>query len=74
MCELRTIFPGIDDKLYKLLKELLIYNPKERLNAAEALCHEYFDDLREEKIYSVLKAKYNIPNLFKFTAGSCVHI
>jgi hypothetical protein len=45
----------------------MIYSPKERLNACEALSHEYFDDLRDQQIYRQLQAKWNIENLFDFT-------
>lgn len=47
----------------------MIYSPKERLNAAEALAHEYFDELREESTYNYLRQKKQIRALFDFTKG-----
>jgi len=43
----------------------MIYSPKQRLNAAEALAHEYFDELREEQIYRALQKQFGL-NLFSF--------
>lgn len=43
----------------------MIYSPKQRLNAAEALAHEFFDELREEPVYRQINKQYGI-SLFSF--------
>jgi glycogen synthase kinase 3 beta len=43
----------------------VIYSPKQRLNAAEALAHEFFDELREEAVYRQINKHYGI-SLFSF--------
>ena len=43
----------------------MIYSPKHRLNAAEALAHEFFDELREEQMGQVLSRQFDL-NLFTF--------
>jgi len=43
----------------------MIYSPKQRLNAAEALAHEFYDDLREEQVYRQASKQYGL-NLFSF--------
>ena len=45
--EWRKIFPKADPLLIDLLEQIMIYAPKQRLNAAEALAHEFFDELIE---------------------------
>lgn len=45
--EWQKIFPKADLLLIDLIEQIMIYSPKQRLNAAEALAHEYFDELRE---------------------------
>ena len=46
----------------------MIYSPKERLNAAEALAHEYFDELREERVGRQLQQQLGV-SLFDFSYG-----
>ena len=43
----------------------MIYSPKQRLNAAEALAHDFFDELREEHVYRQISKQYGI-SLFSF--------
>ena len=43
----------------------MIYSPKHRLNAAEALAHEFFDELREEPMAQALQKQFGL-NLFSF--------
>lgn len=40
------ILPKADPLLLDLLTQIMIYSPKQRLNAAEALAHEFYDELR----------------------------
>ena len=46
----------------------MIYAPKERLNAAEALAHEFYDELREEKVGKKLQKQLGV-SLFDFSYG-----
>lgn len=48
---LLKLFPNTDPLLINLLEQIMIYAPKERLNAAQALVHEFFDQLREKGRY-----------------------
>jgi hypothetical protein len=43
----------------------MIYSPTHRLNAAEALAHEFFDELREEPMAQALQKQFGL-NLFSF--------
>lgn len=43
--ELENVVPGLCEAGYDLLKNLLKYDPKERLTADQALRHPYFNDL-----------------------------
>jgi len=45
--EWKQVFPKADPLLLDLVEQIMIYSPKQRLNAAEALAHEFFDELRE---------------------------
>ena len=60
-----------DPLLIDLVTKVLTYSPKKRLTAAEALYHEYFDELRDETNYQELlfRAK-GLPDLFDFTQGN----
>jgi hypothetical protein len=42
------------------------YSPNERLTPYQALCHPFFDELREKSVYEKLKKEIKIPNLFDF--------
>jgi hypothetical protein len=46
----------------------MIYSPKQRLNAAEALAHEFYDELRDEKVGKQLQKQLGI-KLFDFSYG-----
>ena len=48
-----------------LLTQLMIYSPKQRLNAAEALAHEFYDELREEPVARAIQKQFGV-NLFSF--------
>ena len=60
------IFPKADPLLLDLLSQLMIYAPKQRLNAAEALAHEFYDELREESVHRMLQHKHGL-RLFDFS-------
>ena len=59
------VFPRSDPLLHDLLAQIMIYSPKQRLNAAEALAHEFFDELREEPMGMALQKQFGL-NLFTF--------
>ena len=44
--------PHCSDLFIDLLKKLLVYNPDERLSAKQALQHNYFHNITENKYYS----------------------
>ncbi|KAI3627385.1 gsk3 [Malassezia furfur] len=48
-----------------LITNLLQYTPHARLTAVEALCHPFFDELREEDV--ILSNGRPMPDLFNFT-------
>ena len=48
--------------LYKVLK----YSPSRRITPLQALQHPFFDELREEQVYSKLRKEYQIMDLFDF--------
>ena len=62
------VFPKADPLLLDFISQIMIYSPKQRLNAAEALAHEYFDDLREEFVGHELQKKVGV-SLFDFSYG-----
>lgn len=43
------MLPNIEPDALDLLKKLLVYDPDERLSAAEALAHPYFKELHCEE-------------------------
>ena len=43
----------------------MIYSPKQRLNPAEALAHEFYDELREEQMYRQISKQHGL-SLFSF--------
>lgn len=47
----------------------MLYSPKQRLTAAEALAHEYFDELREEANYEKIIKLAGIDHFFDFGEG-----
>lgn len=47
----------------------MLYSPKQRLTAAEALAHEYFDELREEANYEKIIKLTGIDHFFDFGEG-----
>ncbi|KAI9293258.1 Pkinase-domain-containing protein [Neoconidiobolus thromboides FSU 785] len=51
---------------FDLLEKMLVYDPKERISAVEALAHPFFDELRQPDLK--LPTGTAIPNLFNFTA------
>ena len=54
---------------------MLQYSPKKRLTPAEALAHEYFDELRCKQVYRKLKSAYPcLPNIFYFSKGKYLFI
>lgn len=65
---LKQVFPKADPLLLDLLTQVMIYSPKERLNAAEALAHEFYDELREEKVGKHLQKQLGV-SLFDFSYG-----
>ncbi|CDW74981.1 glycogen synthase kinase 3 [Stylonychia lemnae] len=55
-----------DNELMDLLGKMLVYDPKKRLNAYQALTHSYFDELRQPGVR--LPNGNAIPDLFNFTS------
>ena len=54
-----------------LVTQSLQYSPIKRITPAEALHHDYFDELRDEARFFELKQKYKqIPDLFNYTEGT----
>ena len=63
--EWKTFLQTRDSVLIDLVNKMLQYSPKKRLTPAEALMHEFFDELRDEITYKELVIKMkNIPDLF----------
>ena len=52
----------IPEHFIDIISKLLVYNPKERLNAETALEHIYFEEIRNMKIKNGKYEDYNIPN------------
>ena len=44
--DLKTIYPGADNRGLDLLKKMLEFNPNKRITAMEAIEDSYFDDVR----------------------------
>ena len=47
-----------------LIAKLLVYNPDQRLKPLDALCHPFFEELRDEK--TRLPSGNKLPDLFAF--------
>jgi serine/threonine protein kinase len=63
------VFKNADPQVIDLVSKLLVYNPKARPTALEALMHPYFNELRQ-KNFSVKDCK--IPDLFNFNQGKLI--
>ena len=49
------------------------YSPKRRFTAIDALCHKYFDDLRDQNRMVELHKKIGyFPDLFDFSYGTYI--
>ncbi|KAL9655263.1 hypothetical protein ABK040_009037 [Willaertia magna] len=46
---LKLIFPKASKDEIDLLSKMLVFNPKKRITAAEAMCHPYFSQLHDPK-------------------------
>jgi serine/threonine protein kinase len=56
--------------LIDLVTKVLQYSPIKRITPAEAIMHEYFDELRDEARYQEILFKVKaIPELFDYTQG-----
>ena len=54
-----------DDNYIDLISKLIVYEPEKRLKPYEALCHSYFDELKNKDL--VLPNGNKIPNhIFEF--------
>ena len=63
----KEVFKGkINDELYiDLISNLLVYEPQKRLGPYQALCHPYFDELKQKEV--ILPDNKKIPkHLFEF--------
>ncbi|KAJ9057432.1 glycogen synthase kinase 3 [Entomophthora muscae] len=59
-----TGYPGADEA-FDLLSKMLVYDPKVRITAGEALVHPFFDELRNPE--TKLPTGQPLPELFDFT-------
>ena len=48
------------------MKNVLCYSPKRRYTPVQALCHPFFDELRQKNVYQQLKEQVKLPDLFNF--------
>lgn len=48
------------------MSKVLRYSPSRRLTPLEALQHPFFDELRQEEVYSRLRKEYGLGELFDF--------
>merc|ERR1711964_920470 len=69
----RTVFNGITydnrempEPAIQLIKEILVFNPKERIKPFDALGHEFFDVLRVPNM-TPPKGNSELPPLFNLT-------
>lgn len=46
--------PKMDSLALDIVAKLLVYSPTVRLTPLQALCHPYFDELRDENSLKVL--------------------
>jgi|694.fasta_scaffold32715_7 hypothetical protein len=45
------------------------YSPYRRLTPLQVLQHQFFDELRDEQVYTKLRKEYQIPDLFNFSSS-----
>ena len=65
--------PRMEALALDLVSKLLVYSPNIRLTPLQALCHPYFDELRDENNIKMMQIKkINIPDLFDFTRGKII--
>jgi serine/threonine protein kinase len=63
---METLFPKeTESTAFDLLNECLVYDPKKRLTALQAMAHPFFDELREENL--VFPTGNCLPDIFCFT-------
>jgi glycogen synthase kinase 3 beta len=66
------IFPTTDKLLLSMIDQIMVYSPKDRLKAVEALSHPYFDELRDQATYTHIQAQYNLKDFFSFSEEELV--
>ncbi|KAI9313182.1 kinase-like domain-containing protein [Dichotomocladium elegans] len=59
------IFVGVPDQAIDLISKMLQYHPQHRISAIEALCHPFFDPLRDPSAH--LPDGQPLPPLFDFS-------
>lgn len=70
--EWNSIFPTTDKLLLSMIDQIMVYSPKDRLKAVEALSHPYFDELRDQATYTHIQAQYNLKDFFSFSEEELV--
>ena len=48
--DLRNVYPGADPNALSLLKEMLLFNPAQRITVQQSLSHPFFADIRNLKV------------------------
>ena len=51
------------------MKRLLTYSPKDRITAAEAMTHPYFNDLQDKTMGIELPLGMAMPNIYNWIPG-----
>jgi mitogen-activated protein kinase 1/3 len=59
------VFPAADPSVLDLLKQMLHFNPKRRLTAAQALEHEFFQGVRQESLEQVAHGPLEAPEFLE---------
>lgn len=56
----------VDPAIIDLIEKMIVYTPKRRIGLYEAMCHPYFDELRQRDL--MLPNGNCMPDLFNFSA------
>lgn len=57
---------NLGEEFTDLLRNIFKYNPHERFTPFQALCHPFFNELRDEHVYNKLRKEFSEIDLFTF--------
>ena len=64
---MEELYPASDPTALDLLKQMLMFNPKHRCTAEEALEHKFFQGVRQKELERVAEKPLEVPDFLNST-------